>query len=87
MEKKYLLLNVSVVYISHAVIALDSSCLVKEKASGEMKPCQFPVRFSKKEKGFEKIYYACTDFLDPNQKFWCSTQVNVDTRDHIKNAE
>ena len=50
---------------------LPSGCIVVEQASGNRKPCQFPFIFA------GKSYEECTRDHDPNEKFWCSTNVTA----------
>ena len=49
----------------------QQSCLVKEKKTGNLKPCIFPFIYN------NKIYNGCTDINDLEGKQWCSTKVDA----------
>ena len=43
---------------------------------GSQKPCVFPFLVSgRTETGVNVTYDTCTNILDPDDRFWCSTKV------------
>ncbi len=52
-------------------------CKVNEQGTGVRWPCQFPFVFQ------SKTFTSCTNLADPDEKLWCSTRVDPDTRQHI----
>ena len=54
--------------------AVTSTCVVKEYKSGEEKLCVFP--FTLINDGLVTIYDNCTDVLDEDGRYWCSTKVH-----------
>ena len=58
------------------------NCLVIQQKDQKMKPCQFPFIT---EDG--TTFHDCTNYQDPNGKFWCSTKTDPNTTKHIKDQE
>ena len=53
------------------------NCQVMERGTWTLNPCSFP--FIVDGKRFDD----CTDFLDPDGKFWCSTRTDPKTFQHV----
>ena len=53
------------------------NCQVMERGTWTLNPCSFP--FIVDGKRFDD----CTDFLDPDGKFWCSTRTDPKTFEHV----
>merc|ERR1711971_307572 len=71
------------VYVT-VITCVNSECTVQEVASNQFKKCQFPFVF------FDKTYYGCIKLIDIKnsveeytEKAWCSTKVDVNTKEHI----
>ena len=71
-------------YSKYFLFSLSTECTVKEVASNRFKKCQFPFVF------FDKTYYGCIKLIDIKNgkevytsKAWCSTKVDVNTKEHI----
>ena len=54
----------------------SENCTVEDKNTGKISNCQFPFVFQ------NKTYYGCTNVTD--DKFWCSTNVDEKSRQHIR---
>ena len=54
-----------------------SDCVVKNDKTNIEKPCVFPFTFTYERGSItrNKTFNSCTNFEDPDGKFWCSTKV------------
>jgi len=59
------------------ILSQDRPCDVTEKASLDIKPCQFPFIYQ------DETYYGCTSNHDEDQLPWCSTQIDPITNEHV----
>ena len=56
-------------------IHIDSTCIVTKYNSNERHACVFPFTFTDNEE--KETHIACTNRLDPDGRYWCSTKVCV----------
>ena len=59
------------------ILRQDLPCNVTERASVEIKPCQFPFIYK------NETFFGCTSNHDEDQLPWCSTQTDSITNEHI----
>ena len=79
MKKIYQIILFDIIRVFFVISTLlknvdSSTCIVtKHNNSRQKKPCVFPFTFT--DKGRKETHNICTNRLDPNGRFWCSTKV------------
>ena len=65
---------VSLIFLVPSAI---SDCVVKNAETDIEEPCVFPftINYTRGSIPRKKTFNSCTDFEDPDGKFWCSTKV------------
>ena len=68
------------VFISLIFLVIPSAisdCVVKNAETDIEEPCVFPftINYTRGSIPRKKTFNSCTDFEDPDGKFWCSTKV------------
>jgi len=73
--RAFLIASISLVLLESCY---GQTCITTSEALGKSNTaCQIPWKFN------GKLYYGCTTETDPDGRFWCSTKINKDTKEHI----